>query len=170
VARRDGSPSVGARRIPWLILGVVVVSALTVGARTGGAGSREDQVRAIAATIKCPQCPGQSSATSDAATATAVRTDIARRLEAGQSADRIRDSYVRSYGESVLLTPAGSGASGLVWAVPVAVVVLAFAALGFAFHRWRATGSAVPTDADRDLVVGAMQRSHVDAHGEGDGR
>lgn len=162
--------SAAARRVPWLVLAVVVVIALAVGSRTGGSSDREDQVRAIAETIKCPQCPGQSSATSDAATATAVRADIGRRLAAGQSADRIRDYYVSKYGEAVLLNPARSGASALVWGVPVAAVVIAFAGLGFAFHRWRAAGTAGPSDADREMVTAALRRSDLDAHGEGDGR
>lgn len=164
------SGAVLARRAPWALLLVVVAIALAVGSRGGSAGSTEDRVRDISSTIKCPKCSGQSAATSDAPTASAIRSDIARRLQAGQSADQIRDYYATRYGEEILLTPGRSGASGLVWAVPVVAVVLAFAGIGFAFHRWQSGDPSTPSDADRDLVVSALARAHADSHGEGEGR
>lgn len=165
------------RILPWLALAVVVAVALVLGTVDRDARSPEDQVRAIAETIQCPQCNGQSAAGSDASAATAIRVDIARRLELGQTPDQIRDYYAGRYGEQILLTPSASGVSGLVWIIPVVAVVAAFAGLGVAFKRWQATARAEATDADRALVaaarsggVGGAEPGDADRHGEGVGR
>jgi len=168
----------GAAVVPWALMAVVLVGALAIGARTGGGGTTEDRVRAVASTIKCPQCAGQSAATSDAPTAAAIRRDIAARLAKGQAPDHIRDYYASRYGEGILLTPARSGPAGLVWVVPVAAVVVAFAGLAFAFRRWQAAAAAPATAEDRALVAAARRRDGTgdsapaedDPHGEGAGR
>ncbi|MEJ7585155.1 MAG: cytochrome c-type biogenesis protein CcmH [Acidimicrobiales bacterium] len=162
-------PSTAARRVPWLVLLVVLAAALALGSRDDGGTTAEDRVTSIAATIKCPLCAGQSAATSDAATATAIRADIARRLDQGQSPDRIRDYYASRY-DDILLTPGRSGAGGLVWAIPVVAVAAAFTGLAFAFRRWQGVGGATPTAADRVLVAAALRRERSDEHGEGEGR
>ncbi len=185
------SPPVAARRAPgkgprlgpwmssWLVMAVVLVVALALGSRTVGGGSDQDRVRAVASTIKCPQCAGQSAASSDAPTAEAIRRDIADRLAKGQSPDRIRDFYASRYGEGILLNPARSGPAGLVWVLPVVAAVLAFAGLGFAFRRWQQAAPAELSAEDRRLVaaarrarlsVGEPDGEPVDPHGEGDGR
>jgi len=152
-------------------MAVVVVVALAVGSRRGDDATDEDRVRAIASTVKCPKCQGQSAATSDAPSAAAIRVDIARRVRRGESADEIRAYLARSFGEDILLTPARSGAGGVVWALPVAAVVVAFVGLGFAFRRWQASSPTTASPADRDLVARARAGGPpVDPHGEGDGR
>jgi cytochrome c-type biogenesis protein CcmH/NrfF len=154
------------RRVPWLVLGFVVVGALIVGSRSDGPQTQEDRVHAIAGTIKCPECSGQSVASSSGRSAKAIRTDIAERLERGQSADQIRDYYAGRFGEELLLTPSGSGTASLVWIVPVVVIVIAVAGLAAAFVRWRGGGRERASDEDRALVAAAL----ADPHGEGDGR
>ena len=155
-----------SRRVPWLVLGFVVLGALIVGSRSDGPQSREDQVQSIASTIKCPECSGQSVASSSGRSAKAIRTDIAARLDRGQSADQIRDYYASRFGEELLLTPSGSGTVSLVWILPVVVTVIAMAGLAAAFVRWRGGGADRATEADRALVAAAR----ADPHGEGDGR
>src|SRR5690606_8613376 len=89
----------------------------------------------------------------------AIRELIERRIEEGASDERIRDELAAAYGEQVLLTPRSDGVSGLVWAVPVVVLVLAFAGLAWAFVCWRGGGAARATEADRALVEQARRRS-----------
>jgi cytochrome c-type biogenesis protein CcmH len=126
------------RRVSWVVLGVVAVVALAVGTLDDGAArADEDRVQAIASTIRCPQCRSQSAADSDAATAEAVRTEIAERVAAGESDAEIRDYFASRYGEQILLTPPADGIGSLVWVLPVVVTVLGAAGLGAAFVRWR---------------------------------
>ena len=78
----------------------------------------------MAETLKCPTCRSQSVADSEAPSAKAIRAEIARRLEAGESEDEIRDYLVSRFGEEILLTPSSSGVTGLVWVLPVVAVAL----------------------------------------------
>ncbi len=151
-------------------MAVVVAVALAVGSRPADDATEEDRVRAIASTVKCPACSGQSAATSDAPSATAIRAEITRRVRRGESDDEIR-GYLAGRFDDILLTPTSSGAGGVVWALPVAAVVMAFAGLAFAFRRWQASSPTTASPADRDLVARARTGgSPADAHGEGDGR
>lgn len=125
------------RWIGWMLLVVVVAGALVVGTRTDGPPTDAERVDAIAHSVRCPTCRGQSVADSDAPAAANVRTDIVRRVEEGESDDEIRSALAARFGESILLTPPRSGVAGLVWVLPVLGLVAAAAGLTFAFRRWR---------------------------------
>lgn len=146
-----------SRWAPWLAMAVVLLGCFAVGvARDEGPQTAQDRVAAIARTIKCPTCQGESVGDSNAASSRAIRADIAARVSAGESDDQIRAAYVASYGEEILLTPSGSGISALVWAIPVVVLALGLAGLVLVFLRWRDEPVAPVTDADRALVDEAI--------------
>jgi cytochrome c-type biogenesis protein CcmH len=148
---------------PWALMGVVIVVALLVAAfGSRGPSTSLEQVDAIGQTIRCPVCNGESVAQSDADISKQIRTDIAQRLQEGQSADEIRAYYAAKYGDSILVTPQSNGLVALVWIIPVAALVLAIAGLVFAFRRWGARSTVSASDADRELV-----RSAIDASGDG---
>lgn len=126
------------RRLAWLALLVVVVGALVVAVTDDrGPGTEAERVDRIAATVRCPACRGESARDSNAPAAVNVRSEITRRVRAGESDDEIRDALVESYGEVILLTPPRSGLGALVWELPVVGLVCALAGLAFAFRRWR---------------------------------
>jgi cytochrome c-type biogenesis protein CcmH len=120
-----------------MLLGVVVIAALVVGTRPEGTRTDEERAAAIAATVACPACSGQSVASSDAPAAANLRNDITRRVAAGETDDEIRAAYAARFGDEILLNPPRSGAAGLVWVIPVVGVVAAGAGLTVAFRRWR---------------------------------
>jgi cytochrome c-type biogenesis protein CcmH/NrfF len=145
------------RRWSWIIIAALVLVALArAGTSDGPPSTAAERVRDIAATIKCPTCRSQSVAGSDSAAARAIRTDIARRVSDGESADQIRAAVAATYGEDVLLTPPRSGVAGLVWILPVIALVLGLAGVSAAFARWRRTPSSAVTEADRALVEQAL--------------
>ena len=147
------------RLIGWLAMAAVLAVALAVGvADDGGPRTPEERARNLAETIACPACDGQSVAESDAAASRGIRTLIAERIDQGASDDAIRDELVDTWGESILLTPDSSGVAGLVWALPVAALVLALAGVGYVFWRWRGMAAVHTSDADRDLVDRALGR------------
>ncbi|MGH9119390.1 MAG: cytochrome c-type biogenesis protein [Acidimicrobiales bacterium] len=122
----------------WAVMGVVLAAALafgTFGSRP--AATADDRMWAISETIKCPTCRSQSTADSDAPASQAIRDEILRRIDDGQSDDEIRAYFASRFGEQILLTPRASGAAGLVWILPVIALVAAAAGLTFAFLRWR---------------------------------
>lgn len=147
----------------WLVLTVVLLSALVFGVvDDGGARTPDERARNLAESIACPRCDGQSVADSDSDAAKGVRSVIEQRIDEGRSDAEIRDELAASYGERVLLTPGRSGVSSLVWTLPVVVVVVAFAGLALAFRRWRGGGAARASDADRALVARARASSSAD--------
>jgi cytochrome c-type biogenesis protein CcmH/NrfF len=148
----------------WLLLLAVAAGTLAVGVFTDGpARTDADRTHAIAETIKCPTCRGQSVADSDAIAARAIRTEIARRVGLGETDDQIRDAVVGGFGDDLLLTPPRRGVGALVWFLPVAGLVLAAGGLALVFRRWRA-GDAEVSDADRVLVEQALSEPEPSDH------
>ncbi len=140
-------------------MAVVLVTMLAIGSWPHGSPSVGARVRALSGKIKCPSCESQSVATSDTPAAKAIRIEIRRRLLAHQSEDQITDYLVGHYGEDILLEPSRTGVGALVWAVPVAAVVIAFVAIGFRFRGWRAKVGAGPvSEEDRALVDAARHQ------------
>lgn len=143
---------------------IVGLVALAIGASgSDGPPSDPERALAIAASVRCPTCAGQSVAASDAPAAAQIRAEIDRRVAAGESDDRIKASLVAAYGESILLNPPASGVAGLVWVLPVAALVFASVGLALAFRRWRTVPAGLDTDEDRVLGAGqaAPKRSRV---------
>lgn len=161
-SRRSGATdlvrSPAFRRWSWLVIVALVVVALVRNAvDEGPARTPEERVQAIAASLKCPTCRSQSVADSESAAARAIRTEIADRVEQGQSAEEIRNAIAATYGDDVQLVPRGSGFEGLVWFLPVLGLVLALAALAATFARWRRAPLSTATDDDRALVDQALR-------------
>lgn len=144
-------------RWPWLVLVALLAGGLFVAAvGESGPSTTEEEVRSIGESLQCPTCDGQSVADSNSSAAKAVRTEIARRLEAGQSADEIRDYFASRYGDEILLTPPRTGVAGLIWFLPVALLVGALGGLVAAFRYWRTPLALHVSDEDAALVSAAL--------------
>jgi len=147
------------RRASWLVMAsLVLVSLVRATIDDGPPRTTEEQVRAIAKTMKCPVCRSQSVADSDVAASRSIRLEIARLVEEGRRAGEIRDAIAATYGDQVQLIPPASGMAGLVWILPVVALVASLAALSAAFARWRRTPAAAASDEDRALVDRALGR------------
>ncbi len=141
------------RLLPWAALGVVVVVVLAWAAwPDGGTSSPRDRARDLATELRCPDCEGLSVADSSTSSARAIRSDLLRRFEAGESAAQVREVYIQRYGESILLKPEGNGLGILVWGLPAVVLVLSAGGLALAFARWRREPQLHATEADEALV------------------
>jgi cytochrome c-type biogenesis protein CcmH len=150
--------SAAFRRWSWIVMAALLVVSLGRSVLDPDPPATvQDEVRAIALTIKCPTCSGQSVADSSSASARAIRTEITRGVEEGQSPDEIRSGIAAQFPD-VLLTPSSDGIEGLVWILPVVVLVLAIAGIAAAFARWRRRPSATPSEDDRALVDDALTR------------
>lgn len=120
----------------WLAALAVAVFALVVGTTDREERTDAERVESIAASVQCPACAGQSVADSDAVAARNLYGEIERRVAEGHSDDEIRSYLVTVYGEHILMNPPSSGTAGLVWALPVAGLVLAAGGLVAVFRRW----------------------------------
>ena len=147
-------------RLPWLVMAVVLVPALVIGTRgRSGPPTENQRVQRIASQVRCPTCRELSAAESDAAAAKAVRTEIRRRVRAGEGDGHILAFLVSRYGDDILLKPKSSGVASLVWVLPVAALICALAGLGVAFRRWRARPGVAVSPEDRALVERELERT-----------
>jgi cytochrome c-type biogenesis protein CcmH len=149
---------VTGHRLGWLAMAVVAVAALLIGV----SGDRDpstpgERAHRLAESVQCPVCSGQSVADSDVSASRFIREQIDDRIAAGASDDEIRDELAASYGEDILLTPERSGLAGLVWVLPVAVLVVALGGIALAFRRWRHRDVGGVSEADRALVERALE-------------
>jgi cytochrome c-type biogenesis protein CcmH len=137
---------------PWVLLAVVVGGVLVILLWPGGEPTRAERARDLASELKCPECEGLSVADSNAPTSVAIRADIKRRIDRGQSDAQIRQAYVDKYGEEILLSPESSGVGLLIWVLPVLVMALGAAGVWFALARARREPRLHATTADEVLV------------------
>jgi cytochrome c-type biogenesis protein CcmH len=148
-----------SRRLAWAAMGLVLVVALGMGARGKSGPLTEDQrVHRIASVIRCPTCRGLSAAQSDAPAAEAIRDEIRRRVQDGESDGQIEEYLVSRYGDDILLDPRANGVGLLVWALPLLGGAAAVGGLVFVVRRNRVRpGRRRVTAADQALVEEALQ-------------
>jgi cytochrome c-type biogenesis protein CcmH len=142
------------RGLPWILLLVVVVGAITWAAwPSGGEETAAARARDLASELRCPDCEALSVAESSTPTARAIQRDLRRRIADGQSDEVIRQAYVDAYDETILLEPESSGLGALVWGLPAVVLVLGAGGLALALRRWKREPRLHPTEADEQLVT-----------------
>jgi len=141
------------RSLVWLCLLAAALSALAVSTQLEGPPrTNEDRVRSLSEDFACPTCDGQSVAESNAVVAEEIRREIRRQVDEGRTDRQITDALVASYDESIDLRPRSGGVVGLIWIVPVVVMVFGFAALASVFRRWRLTEAQSASAEDVELV------------------
>jgi cytochrome c-type biogenesis protein CcmH len=128
-------------KLSYVLMVVVLGGALWAGTHDTAAATPDERALTLEQSIKCPVCRGQSVAESDSPAALAIRTEVARRIADGQSDAEIRQYFADKLGADLLLRPPQSGWAGLVWVIPIAGLVIAGAAIAFAFVRWRRWGT-----------------------------
>lgn len=139
----------------WGLLAVVLVGALAVGSRGQSGPPTEDQrVQRIASVLRCPTCRGLSAAQSDAPSAEAIRDEVRRRVQEGETDAQIKAYLVSRYGEDILLQPK----SRLVWGLPVMAGAAAVGGLVLVLRRRRVRPGRTASDADEALVAKALRR------------
>jgi cytochrome c-type biogenesis protein CcmH len=124
-------------KISYALMAIVLATALFAGTRSEATPTDAQRALSLEQSIKCPVCRGQSVAESDSEASKAIRTEVERRIAAGESDGEIRAYFAQTLGDDILLRPPASGWGGLVWVLPIAGLVLAGAGIGLAFWRWR---------------------------------
>jgi cytochrome c-type biogenesis protein CcmH len=113
----------------------------------------EQRAQDLNKTIMCPVCPGESIDQSQNPVAVQMRGIVMDRLRDGWTEQQIKDYFVESYENRVLMEPPRSGPNLLAWLVPPAAVAGAVAALALVlrFMRTRREPEPAPrlTDTER---------------------
>ncbi len=129
-----------ASRAAWLALATLAVAFLAFGS-VHNVPSFAARTARLDSVIKCPACEDLSIAQSDAPSAAALKRRVAGFVRAGWSDARIESWVTARFGLSALLVPQQSGVSETLYLVPVAVVGLSVAGLGWFLWRRRAGAS-----------------------------
>jgi cytochrome c-type biogenesis protein CcmH len=73
--------------------------------------------------LRCPVCQGMSIADSPSSMARAQLDKVRDLVQQGKTDQEIRDYFVARYGQWILLEPATNGFAGLVWLLPVLMLL-----------------------------------------------
>jgi cytochrome c-type biogenesis protein CcmH len=120
----------------------------------------EQRARAISAGLRCLVCQNQSIDDSEAPLAKDLRILVRERLKAGDSDAEVRNYLVERYGEFVLLLPALSAHTVLLWLAPILVLGAGAAGVLLALRR-RPSRSSPLTDEERASVEALLRRERA---------
>ena len=112
------------------------------------ASPTDEQVRQIAAELRCPVCQGLSIADSPSRMADQMRDLIRERLEAGESPEAVKAYFVARYGEWILLAPTHEGFNLVVWVLPFLGLGGGAAGLYVILRRWKRCPATAPASVD----------------------
>jgi cytochrome c-type biogenesis protein CcmH len=84
----------------------------------------DDDARRIGKQLQCPICSGASVADSPSDLAGQMRNVIRTKLQAGETDQQIIDYFVERYGDGVLIEPPRRGIGLVVWAAPLAMLLI----------------------------------------------
>jgi len=134
-------------RLPSRMMVLALIAVATLGAAPPGQTVTEDQVREVAANLRCVVCQSLSVADSPSETAHQMRAIVRERLVAGETPEQVTAYFVEKYGTWILLAPPRHGFNLLVWVVPFAGLALGLVLAGLAMRRWSRRSAAVPPAA-----------------------
>src|SRR6266567_7787310 len=89
----------------------------------------ESRAREISHELRCMVCQNQSIDDSEAPLARDLRLLVRERLKAGDSDTQVVDYMVARYGEFVLLRPRMSWHTAILWAAPLAILIIGLFAI-----------------------------------------
>ena len=96
----------------------------------------EARTSAVAATLRCPVCQGESIQDSPSELAQQMRAVVRDRLRAGESPEQIKAYFVGRYGEWILLEPKMTGLNIVLYILPVALIVAGLIVVVLLVRRW----------------------------------
>lgn len=114
----------------WTFLAALVLVVALAFALAPSASASAQRIAHLESLVRCPACEDLSVAQSNAPSAIAVRDEIARDVKAGWSDTTILTTIEDQYGTAILLSPRGSALDDLLWATPVAVLIVGLALFG----------------------------------------
>jgi cytochrome c-type biogenesis protein CcmH/NrfF len=103
---------------------------------TFGDSALDARTAAVASTLRCPVCQGESIEASPSELAAEMRAVVRERLRAGDSPDAVRAYFVSKYGEWILLEPRMTGLNILLYVLPVVLVVGGVILVVVLVRRW----------------------------------
>jgi cytochrome c-type biogenesis protein CcmH len=154
---RPGPPRLIALWLSCVLLPVASSPALAQTPDSGSvpvvAETRLDSLtRSVAQQLRCPVCQGLSLQDSPSELAQEMRSVIREQLASGKTAEEVKQYFVGSYGEFILLQPEAKGFNLAIYILPVLVVLGGGVLVFVSARRWlgRPAVEAVDHEAEAD--------------------
>lgn len=129
-----------------LTVAILASAAVASAQAPGGPGSSstgansdsalEARTSAVAATLRCPVCQGESIQDSPSELAKQMRAVVRERLRGGDSPEEVKAYFVARYGEWILLEPKMTGLNVALYVLPVVLVAGGLVLVVFLVRRW----------------------------------
>lgn len=110
------------------------------------------RAREIGLQLRCLQCQNESISDSNSNMAKDSLALVRRLYAAGYSEDQIKDHFVESYGEGILLLPSATGLNLVVYIGPAIGAGLALSFVLSTVVQWRKEEDDVPLPSDVGLA------------------
>jgi cytochrome c-type biogenesis protein CcmH len=104
-------------------------------------------VREVASDLRCVVCQGLSLQDSPSTLAQNMRAIIREQLEAGRTPEEVKQHFVASYGEFILLEPAARGFNLAVYVLPVLALLVGAVIVVRSVRRWSRQPASPPDEA-----------------------
>jgi cytochrome c-type biogenesis protein CcmH len=117
----------------------------------------EERTDEISGIMRCPVCQGLSVADSPTATALAMKAEVRRFLAQGYSRDQILRYFEQSYGEFIRLEPKPEGFNLVVWAAPIAGLLVGAALVAHRLRGQRGQPAAADSAKEEDPELAAYR-------------
>jgi cytochrome c-type biogenesis protein CcmH len=111
---------------------------------TASDSALEARTTAVASTLRCPVCQGESIQDSPSELAKQMRAVVRDRLRSGETPDQVKAYFVSRYGEWILLEPTMTGLNILLYVLPVLLVVGGLTLIVFLVRRWTTSDANTP--------------------------
>ena len=118
----------------------------------------EVRTTAVASTLRCPVCQGESIQDSPSQLAQQMRAVVRDRLRAGESPEQIKAYFVGRYGEWILLEPKMTGLNILLYILPVVLVLGGLALVVMLVRRWTKAAAVAEAGTDHPETTDAPIR------------
>ncbi|MEX1186829.1 MAG: cytochrome c-type biogenesis protein [Gemmatimonadaceae bacterium] len=99
----------------------------------------EARTTAVASTLRCPVCQGESIQDSPSELAQDMRALVREQLRAGKTPEEVKAYFVGRYGEWILLEPRMTGLNILLYVFPVILVLGGLAFVVVLVRKWSAS-------------------------------
>lgn len=118
----------------------------------------ERDARELEAMLIAPCCFSQQVSVHQSPAAMEVRTDVRRRLAAGETREQIVQAYVAQYGKRILVEPPAQGFDRVLYVLPPLGLVLTALLVVIVVRRFAARGVVDPAPAAQGAGITAEGR------------
>jgi cytochrome c-type biogenesis protein CcmH len=126
------------------MMAVVFAVLFAVQTPAGAGADLEGRARQIEGKVIAPCCWSQQVSVHSSPAATEMKTDIRRRLSAGETEQVILAAYVAQYGDRILAEPPAKGFNVLLYAIPPILSIAGIGVLILVIRRFTRRAAATP--------------------------